>query len=126
MKLKLFLSSYDIFTFYKENEEYDDYIITKPKGEDYLGIFNLLGFNNDNIDNNSLIIFRVNKIGKHLESIIFKYNDVEYFKFLTVIMEYELIDKEEFSSAYLVSQCNVIKSKKSILQIIYKELTNLS
>jgi hypothetical protein len=134
VSISFLLSSYDIITYYNNATNYDEYIITEQFGLSKLyeifGLNELISDDKKDVLSKTLMMFKVNKTNGHLEKIAFKYTGGNYVVFYTSVVESEIIDKEVFRDAYLVSEisprlCNLIQDEKQFLKIVYEQLIKL-
>ena len=112
--VKFFLNSYDLFSYFKENETFYDYVITNP-----------LSYN-DSLkeiiktvyDQPYYVNLRVNKEKLSLEKVVVNYENVQAIT-MTPKMEYRNITEEDFK--LMNSVCIYAKEENEIKQFVNKQ-----
>jgi hypothetical protein len=136
LSISFILVSYDLLTYFNETEAYYEYIVTQPSEYTVLdNLIKLIGVNyltyNGSLESKSLVVFKINKRHGHLEKIAFKYTNGDYVVFYTDIIEAEILDKDLYRDAYMLSEissslCEYIEDEKSFFQIIYNQITKIN
>ena len=112
--VKFFLNSYDLFSYFKENETFYDYVITNP-----------LSYN-DSLkeiiktvyDQPYYVNLRVNKEKLSLEKVVVNYENVQAIT-MTPKMEYRNMTEEDFK--LMGSVCIYAKEENEIKQFVNKQ-----
>ena len=112
--VKFFLNSYDLFSYFKENETFYDYVITNP-----------LSYN-DSLkeiiktvyDQPYYVNLRVNKEKLSLEKVVVNYENVQAIT-MTPKMEYRNMTEEDFK--LMNSVCIYAKEENEIKQFVNKQ-----
>ena len=112
--VKFFLNSYDLFSYFKENETFYDYVITNP-----------LSYN-DSLkeiiktvyDQPYYVNLRVNKEKLSLEKVVVNYENVQAIT-MTPKMEYRNMTEEDFK--LMGSVCVYAKEENEIKQFVNKQ-----
>ena len=112
--VKFFLNSYDLFSYFKENETFYDYVITNP-----------LSYN-DSLkeiiktvyDQSYYVNLRVNKEKLSLEKVVVNYENVQAIT-MTPKMEYRNMTEEDFK--LMGSVCIYAKEENEIKQFVNKQ-----
>ena len=112
--VKFFLNSYDLFSYFKENETFYDYVITNP-----------LSYN-DSLkeiiktvyDQPYYVNLRVNKEKLSLERVVVNYENVQAIT-MTPKMEYRNMTEEDFK--LMGSLCIYAKEENEIKQFVNKQ-----
>ena len=112
--VKFFLNSYDLFSYFKENETFYDYVITNP-----------LSYN-DSLkeiiktvyDQPYYVNLRVNKEKLSLEKVVVNYENVQAIT-MTPKMEYRNMTEEDFK--LMGSVCVYVEEENEIKQFVNKQ-----
>lgn len=141
LSVKFILELYNIFTYFKENENTKEYIFTNPspffnlrgREKDILTLMKIIGFsadkdklnfiNSDKISKNALIVLSLNKFTNEIENLNIKFENTEYFNFKTALTRGN-ISPDQFENERASSLCSVIDETqtKSLMQLILEEI----